>query len=136
MNKYDEIINLQRPISIKHKKMLIESRSAQFAPFAALTGFNEEIEEKARLTDMKIELDEESIFNLNQELIKITEKIYYKPKVSILYFVKDNKKIGGKYITLIDNVRKIDNVYNQIILINNKINIDDILKIEIIHEKS
>ena len=59
MNKYDDIINLTRPNS-KHPHMTLEQRSAQFAPFAALTGYEGQIKETARLTDKKLELDEEA----------------------------------------------------------------------------
>ena len=50
-NKYDDIINLPRHISTKHPQMSLEARSAQFAPFAALTGYDEMIEEKVKLTN-------------------------------------------------------------------------------------
>lgn len=53
MENYDDIIKLQRPIS-KHPKMSLYQRSAQFAPFAALTGYEGQVKETARLTDRRI----------------------------------------------------------------------------------
>ena len=98
MNKYDDIINFSRPKS-KHPKMTLEQRSAQFAPFSALTGYEGQIKETARLTDKRLELDEEakSILDLKIQIIK--EKLNQQPKIEITYFVPDNKKDGGKYET-------------------------------------
>ena len=69
MNNYDDIINLERPISKKHGKMSIADRAAQFAPFAALTGFGAIIKETARLTDERIELDEGIKLMLSDKLL-------------------------------------------------------------------
>lgn len=129
---YNDIINLNRPISLVHKPMSLESRSAQFAPFAALTGYGEQVKEKARLTDKKIELDEESLLILNNKLQQLITNIHSKPKVAIRYFIKDDKKSGGRYETIIDNVRRIDSVAQIIYLITTKININMIINIEIL----
>ena len=45
MGKYDDIIDLPHHVSKRHPQMSMQSRAAQFAPFAALTGFEDEIEE-------------------------------------------------------------------------------------------
>lgn len=122
MNKYDDIINFSRPKS-KHSKMTLEQRSAQFAPFSALTGYEGQIKETARLTDKRLELDEEakSILDLKIQIIK--EKLNQQPKIEITYFVPDNKKDGGRYETVNSIIRKIDEYYNKIIM-NNGISID------------
>ncbi len=122
MKKYDEIINLSRPKS-KHPKMTLEQRSAQFAPFAALTGYEGQIKETARLTDKRLELDEEAKSILDTKIQIIKEKIAQQPQIEITYFVPDNKKDGGRYETVNSIIRKIDEYYNKIIM-NNGISID------------
>lgn len=122
MKKYDEIINLSRPKS-KHPQMTLEQRSAQFAPFAALTGYEGQIKETARLTDKRLELDEEAKSILDTKIQIIKEKIAQQPQIEITYFVPDNKKDGGRYETVNSIIKKIDEYYNKIIM-NNGINID------------
>lgn len=131
-DNYADIINLKHHKSKIHRPMPIESRAAQFAPFAALTGYNDVVKEKSRLTDKKIEMDDEAKLIINSKLQTINKNIKNKPKVSITYFVPDNKKSGGTYLTIQDNVKRIDSVYKYIYLLNNKINIEDIINIEIL----
>ena len=59
MGKYDDIINMSHHVSKRHPQMSLEARSAQFAPFAALTGYGDVINETGRLTNEKIEIDDE-----------------------------------------------------------------------------
>lgn len=106
--KYDDIINFPRHISKKHPQMSLEARSAQFTPFAALTGYDEQIEETSRITSQRKELNEELKEILNEKLQRIQEKLDTKPKITITYFISDIKKIGGKYVTITGRVRKID----------------------------
>ena len=132
-HKYGDIINLDYYVSKKHPQMSIMNRAAQFAPFAALTGYSDEISEASRIVDNKLELDDDSINDLNNKLLLINNNIKDKPKVSIIYFVPDKKKKGGKYIKIINNIRKIDLINDKIIFINkNKINISNIIKINIL----
>ena len=132
MHKYGDIINLDHYVSIKHSQMSIMNRAAQFAPFAALTGYSDEISEASRIVDNKLELDDDNINDLNKKLLIINNNIKNKPKVSIIYFVPDKKKKGGKYINIINNIRKIDLINDKIIFINkSKINISNIIKINI-----
>ena len=132
MNKnYDDIINLPHYVSKKRPQMSIESRSAQFAPFAALTGYDEQVKETARLTDKKIELEDGQKEILNNKLLYILENINSKPEITFTYFVKDNKKNGGKYVDKTGIVRKIDMIEQYIQLIDkSKIDINDIIDIE------
>lgn len=133
MHKYGDIINLDHYVSIKHSQMSIMNRAAQFAPFAALTGYSDEISEASRIVDNKLELDDDNINDLNKKLLIINNNIKNKPKVSIIYFVPDKKKKGGKYINIINNIRKIDLINDKIIFINkSKINISNIIKINIL----
>ena len=129
MEKYDDIINLSRPIS-KHPRMSLYQRSAQFAPFAALTGYEGQVKETARLTDRRIELDEEMKLILDLKIQVIKEMLSDNPEVEITYFIPDTRKDGGKYETIINNVKKIDSYNEHIIMQNNlKIEIKEIINI-------
>lgn len=133
MGAYDDIINLSRPKS-NHSKMSIEQRSAQFAPFAALTSFGDKVKETARLTDRKIELDEEMKNILDIKIQDIKNKLSNNKNFTteITYFIFDNKKEGGKYVTITDPLFKIDEYKHQFIMKNGlKIDISDILDINI-----
>lgn len=132
MNNYEDIINLPHHTSNIHPRMSITNRAAQFAPFAALTGYSESVKEKARLTTKKIELDKELINNINVSLKLINQNIKNRPKVSITYFVQDEKKEGGTYKTIIDNVKRIDDIMKIIKMENNIIYLKDVLTIELI----
>lgn len=116
MSKYDDIINMPRHISKTRPQMSLYNRSAQFAPFAALAGYEERVKETARLTDTKIEIDDGLKNILNMKLNIINEHLKEKPEITITYFIKDNKKSGGKYSTLKCVIRRIDLVNQEIIL--------------------
>lgn len=122
MGEYDDIINLTHHISTKHPRLSKEQRAAQFAPFAALTGYGDAINETSRITENRIELDEEEIAKLNKKLQKLQTNIFNRPKVTVTYFVPDIKKSGGEYVTKIGNLKKIDE-YKQLIILENKIEI-------------
>lgn len=128
--QYDDIINLPHHVSKKHPQMSIYARSAQFAPFAALTGYEEAIKETARETGERIEIDDELKSILDSKLQTIIEQVKTRQEVSFTYFVPDLKKNGGKYITTIGVVKKID-MYNQYIYLvdNTEIPINEIIDI-------
>lgn len=130
MNNYEDIINLPHHISSKRSQMSKEQRASQFAPFSALTGYEDAIKETARLTNRKIEVDEGLREVLNNKLNIIEENIKNNPEVSITYFIPDKKKDGGEYITITGIVRRIDIVNNLIIMIDKtKIKMQDVLNI-------
>ena len=131
--EYGDIIDMPHHQSDKRAHMSLHDRAAQFAPFAALRGYDEEIAETARFTDDRQELSNEDIAILNEKLHIIIDNIMSKPEVSITYFIPDDKKSGGAYTTVKGNVRRIDEV-NRIICLTDdtKILIDDILKIDVI----
>lgn len=130
MNKYNDIINLPHHVSNTRKPMTLHNRAAQFAPFAALKGYDSAIKEEAMTTSKKIELDEELKTIINENIKLINNNIKEKPKVIITYFIPDNKKTGGSYETIIGNVKRIDNVNKFIVLTDNKrINFDNLLNI-------
>ncbi len=128
--QYDDIINLPHHVSKRHPQMSLYARSAQFAPFAALTGYDDAIKETSRETSEKIDIDDELKSILDSKLQIIMEHIKNKPEISFTYFIPDSKKDGGSYITVIGIVRKID-LYNQIIYLanNTEIPINDIINI-------
>ena len=131
MNNYDDIINLPHHVSKKRPQMTIVQRSAQFAPFAALAGYDDAVKETARLTDRKIELEDGQKEILNNKLLYILENIDSKPEVTFTYFVKDKTKSGGNYKEKTGIVRKIDMIEHYIQFIDkSKININDLLIIE------
>ena len=97
-NNYDDIINLPHYVSKKRPQMSIEARSAQFAPFAALTGYEDAVKETARLTDRRIEIDEGLKQVLNSKLQYAIENSSINPIIEITYFLPDDRKKGGKYV--------------------------------------
>ena len=130
-NNYDDIINLSHYEPKNHKRMSMESRSAQFAPFSALIGYNEEIKETARLTHKKIEIDEELKQDINNKLNIVKKNIKNKPFITLTYFIYDNKKSGGEYKEITNYVKNIDEINNMIIFIDNtKILIKEIIDIK------
>ena len=108
MSEYDDIINLERPISKKRTPMSIESRAAQFAPFSALTGYSEAVKETARLTDNKKILSDGIKEVINEKINYIKNNLKSIGEVQITYFINDKKKSGGKYTTITGLVKKID----------------------------
>ena len=105
------------------------ARAAQFSPFAALTDYDAEIKETARLTDEKVELDEDSVNDINAKLHYIKDNIDENPEITVEYFVPDEKKAGGAYLTLNDRVRIIDEYEREVVFISGKrVIIDDIYK--------
>ena len=86
--------------------MPMQNRAAQFAPFAALVGYDALIRETARLTDQKVELDESVKAELNEKLRLLLELLPQQPEVTITYFQPDSRKAGGAYRTTNGIVRK------------------------------
>ena len=109
-NEYADIISLAHYQSTKRKHMSLHDRAAQFAPFAALRGFDEEISETARQTDSRIELDDERMDELNEKIHLIIDNIKSMPEVEITCFVPDSRKAGGAYKTMTGAARKIDEI--------------------------
>lgn len=107
MSNYDDIIHLPHHVSRKRKHMSLHDRAAQFAPFAALVGYDAAVEETARLTGQRIELDENEKQLLDARLQIIEEHLGEDFQVSITYFVPDNRKDGGAYRTETGVVKKI-----------------------------
>ena len=118
-HSYDYIIQLPHYQSKKHPPMSLYARSAQFAPFAALTGYEDAVKETARETSERIEIEEELKSIIDGKLQMIQENIHQKVECSFTYFVPDFKKDGGKYVTTIGIPQKID-VSRQVIILADK----------------
>ena len=108
MGRYDDIITLEHPVSKIHPRMSVMDRAAQFSAFAALSGYEDAIDETERLTETYTELDEGEKEILNEQLLKIKENIASHPAATCTYFEPDPKKEGGVYRTYSGKVRKID----------------------------
>ena len=112
--KYDDIINLERPVSKRHPPMPLANRAAQFAPFAALTGYEAVIDEAARLTARQIELDEDAKAEINRRLLDLAARTDAgEPvQVELTWFEPDSRKSGGVYRTELVLVRRVDQSYH------------------------
>ena len=127
---YDDIINLPHHTSSKHPRMPLADRAAQFSPFAALSGHSAAIMETGRLTDRRIELDEDTKSALDFKQSILADRIAEQPDVSITWFLPDNKKDGGQYITSVGRLKKIDDCKRLLCLIDGtEIPMDDILEL-------
>ena len=113
---YDDILDLPHPTSKKHPRMSMAARAAQFAPFAALTGYGDAIKETARITDQQLELDENEKALLNEKLQLLRQHLPGKPKITITYFVPDTKKAGGSYQTITGFVKKLQEYEHRLIM--------------------
>lgn len=129
--KYDEIMELPHHVSKTRPQMPMSDRAAQFAPFAALTGYDSAIKETGRLTDERIELNEEALTALDMKYQLLMDAFDDAPEVTITYFQPDERKTGGKYITATGTVKKVDDFERRITMQNGtKILMDDVLNID------
>lgn len=130
-NNYDDMIHLPHPVSKKHPPMPLMDRAAQFAPFAALTGYKDAVKETARLTDKRKELEEDEKAMLSEKLNLVAERMEECPKITITYFRSDGKKEGGAYLTVTGYVKRIDEYERKVCFTDGtKISIEEIFKIE------
>ena len=128
---YEDIINLPHHVSKTRPQMSMLDRAAQFSPFAALTGYDAAIKETGRLTDEKIEMDEDRKAVLDMKQAYLIEMIDEQPEIYITYFLPDAKKSGGAYVTVTGNLKRFDEYERLLILTDGKkIPMDDIADIE------
>lgn len=130
-NPYQEILDLPHHVSKTRPQMPMSDRAAQFAPFTALTGYDSAIRETGRLTDEKIELDEEALTALDMRYQLLIDALDDQPEITITFFQADERKDGGAYLTATGTVRKID-AFERLITMQDgaKIPMDDVLSIE------
>lgn len=129
---YTDIMDYPHPVSWTHAPIAMSHRAAQFAPFAALTGYDGVIEETAR----RIILDESSQAALDEALKNVAADmetqscVRNRRRVTILYFKEDEAKTGGSYEWLQSRIRQIDSGENCLILENRmKLPLSDIYDI-------
>ncbi len=115
-HQYDDIIHLPHHVSSSRAHMPVSDRAAQFSPFAALTGYGAAVEEAGRLTEERIELDEDVKTELDRKLEVLRRSAAQRPTVEVTYFRPDNKKEGGRYVTTAGPVRKIDEYERALVL--------------------
>ncbi len=128
MSEYDDIIDLPRPRSA-HEPMPMSNRAAQFSPFAALTGYDAAIDETARLTDDRIELspDEREELDYKQQYISTLDN----PTVTVTYFVPNERKAGGAYVTHTGLLKRIDAAERVLIFADGtSLPLDDVLAVD------
>ena len=128
MTEYDDIIDLPRPKS-KHEPMPMSDRAAQFSPFAALTGYGDAIDETARLTDARIELSEEERAELDykQQYLAALDS----PTVTVTYFVPDERKTGGAYVTHTGVLKRVDEVERMVVFKDGlRVPLDEVMDIK------
>ena len=128
MSEYDDIIDLPRPKS-KHEPMPMSDRAAQFSPFAALTGYGDAIDETARLTDARIELSEEERPELDykQQYLSTLDS----PMVTVTYFVPDERKSGGAYVTHTGVLKRVDEVESMVVFKDGlRVPLDEVMDIK------
>ena len=128
MSEYDDIIDLPRPKS-KHEPMPMSDRAAQFSPFATLTGYGDAIDETARLTDRRIELSEEESAELDykQQYLATLDA----PTVTVTYFVPDERKSGGAYVTHTGVLKRVDEVESMVVFKDGlRVPLDEVMDIK------
>ena len=129
--QYKDIIDIPHHVSKTRPQMPMSDRAAQFAPFAALTGYDAAIKETGRLTDERIELDEEALTALDMKYQLLMDAFDDAPEVTITYFQPDERKAGGKYVSAVGAVIKVDDFERLITMQDGtKIPMDDVLSIE------
>ena len=126
--KYEKIINLPHHVSKTRPQMSRSDRAAQFAPYSALSGYEEAVEETARLTDKKQELDEYEKEKINSTLLSVLSAPT-DTKVKITFFRPDEKKEGGAYVSVVGEIGRFDEITREITLVGGSpIRLDDIIE--------
>ena len=130
MSRYDDIINLPHHVSPTRQRMSMHDRAAQFAPFAALVGYDDAVAETARLTESRPELDEQEQRELNARLCALADHIQDQPEVRIRYFVPDERKSGGAIVKICGKIKRISQAERSIIMFDGtEISIPDLIEI-------
>ena len=119
-SRYDDMIYMQNPTPTCKPRMSLYERAAQFSPFAALIGYEDAVEETARLTDARLELSEDMKTILNEKMQMIVDNMDADPIVTITYFVPDKKKAGGAYVDVTGIVKEIDEYERCIVMTDKK----------------
>lgn len=130
-NEYGDIIKLRYPFDLGRPRMSRENRAAQFSSFAVLTGYQAQVDEAARATEERVVPDEETERDLNEKMRILRENLSEHPQITVTYFVPDEKKQGGAYVTRSVRIKKIDEFGRMLVTEENTpLPFDDIIKME------
>lgn len=129
--KYDDMLRLPHHVSASRKPMAITARAAQFAPFAALSGYDAEVQEAGRLTDRPIEPDEYEKEAMNARLQLLARHFREEWVVSLVFFQPDERKAGGTYVNRTGTVKKFREAERILILTDGTvIPLDDLIALD------
>lgn len=130
-DSYEDIIHLSHHVSQTRRPMSMADRAAQFSPFAALTGYDDAILETGRLTDEKLEAGEERLAVLNTQLRILMDHLADHPEISVTYFLPDDRKSGGVYLTVRGRVKRVNDFDRFLVMQDGlRIPMDDVAEIE------
>ena len=128
--KYDDMLDLPHHTSPRHPRMSLRDRAAQFAPFSALTGYDDVIDETARLTDGRIELSEDARAVLDVKQKMLQRRIAEQPRITVVHFVSDQRKSGGSYHSFTGNLLRMDEFEREMVFADGtRIKVSDIIEI-------
>ena len=128
---YDDIINLPHPTSKRHPRMPVHDRAAIFSPFASLSGHGVAIAETARLTERRIELDEDTRAELDRRQAILLGHMDEQPEVTITWFQPDERKDGGAYLTATGRLKKLRELERLLVLADGtEIPLEDVVALE------
>ncbi len=128
---YDDIIHLPHHVSKTRPQMSMHDRAAQFSAFAALVGFDAIIEETKRFTNSKVELSDYETEIINEKLMILSDNLSLHPSVTVRFFLPDERKDGGEYITFRGTVKKIDPIGQVMIFMDgSKIPLENIYSVK------
>ena len=128
---YDDIINLPHPTSQRHPRMPVRDRAAIFSPFAALSGHGAAIAETARLTERRMELDEDTRAELDSKQAVLLEHIDEQPEITVTWFQPDEKKDGGAYLTATGRLKKFLELERLLVLADGtEVPLEDVVALE------
>lgn len=131
MGEYDSILHLEHHVSAVHPQMSLTDRAAQFSPFAALSGYEDELREAARATEERRELSEDEAAELNRRLAELMARDAGRREAEVTWFVPDEKKQGGRYVTETVRIRACDPVLRQLVLEDRRvIPLADLIRVE------
>ncbi len=128
---YADLLDHPHFVSVRHPRMSAHERAAQFSPFAALTGYGAVVDEAARLTEQKIELDEgqKALLDMRLQLLESLRPDI--PEADFTYFLPDEHKEGGRYVTVSGRLKRMDELRLAVILMDGTIiPIENILQIQ------
>ncbi len=132
-HEYDDILHLPHHVSEDRPHMPMIDRGAQFAPFAALTGYGAAVEETARLTEDRREPSEEQKAVIGGALQELMSRGKDPEPVTVVYFEPDSRKIGGAYRTVTGTVGKVDEYHGTLQMLDGPvIPFDSILDLELL----